>query len=211
MRCILGVFYLSQSVYRRIQWEGLQVQYNNNVNNLQKNLRMLSALAFVPQQDVAASFATLKNHCGQTELPILNYFESTYVGVPRRGGRQRGMAPPMFPVALWNCYDRVQANIPRTTNNVEGWHNGFAGRFEETYPNIWKFIDTLKKENGVQHLNIAQFMAGRMPTKQRKTYRELNTRINTIVGDYANRQRIDYLRAISYNLKDVSHNGAPKK
>ena len=40
------LFHLSQSIYRRIQREGLQVQYNNNVNDLQKNLRMLAALVW---------------------------------------------------------------------------------------------------------------------------------------------------------------------
>ena len=105
--------------------------------------------------------------------------------------------------ALWNIDDRVNANIPRTTNNVEGWHNGFAGRFEETHPNIWRFFYVLKRENGVQDMNITQFSIGRKPTKQRKQFRELNERLTTVVNDYVNRPRIDYLRAISYYLKDI--------
>ena len=77
-----------------------------------------------------------------------------------------------------------------------------AGRFERTHPDVWKFFNVLKQETAAQHVNIAQFAAGRIQTKQRRLYRDVNTRLNTIVRDYANRATIDYLRAISYNLAD---------
>ena len=64
------------------------------------------------------------------------------------------------------------------------------------------FFDVLKKENAVQHTNIAQFLVGRRHTQQRRFYRDVNARLNTVVGDYPNRLTIDYLRAISYNLTD---------
>ena len=76
------LFHLSKNIYKRVQEEGLQVPYNKNVNDLQTNLRMLAALAFVPENDVEQSFNMLRNHCGQTEVPVLDYFQRTCVGVP---------------------------------------------------------------------------------------------------------------------------------
>ena len=139
--------------------------------------------------------------CGQTEVPVLDYFQRTYVGVPGRGGRHRGLIPLMFTITLWNMHDRVQANLPRTNNNLEGWHNGFGGRFEVTRTGIWKFIDIIKQDNAVHHTNIAQFQAGGLPLKQRKNYRELNDRLRRLVNACPNRQRIEYLR-ISHNLAE---------
>ena len=52
----------------------------------------------------------------------------------------------------------------------------------------------------MQHTYIAQFQAGRLPTKQKRKDLELNARIRTLVADYPNRNIIDYLRAISHNL-----------
>lgn len=31
----------------------------------------------------------------------------------------------MFPGTMWNVYDRVSDNLPRTSNAVEGWYRAF--------------------------------------------------------------------------------------
>jgi hypothetical protein len=50
------------------------------------------------------------------------------------------------------------------------------------------------------HLKIAHDIAGVPPPPQRRTYRDLNTRIALITRDYGNRNIINFLRAISYNI-----------
>lgn len=134
------LFHLSKNIFSCVQDEGLQVQYNNNQNNIATNLRMVAALAFVPEVDVVQAFNDLKTHCSLVERPVLDYFEITYIGTPRRGGRHRGLNRPTFPIDLWNMHDRVLMNLPRTNNHLEGWHNGFAERFERTHPDVWKFF-----------------------------------------------------------------------
>ena len=136
------------------------VYRNDNVFRL--DIRMISALAFVPLQDVVHSFVILCNHCGTQEQPLLQYFESTYVGELRAGVR----ANPLFPLDIWNVYGRVVGGLPRTTNCVEGWHNAFQRSVGQSHAHIWKFLSCLKRENEAMHLRIAQYVAGgrrRMP------------------------------------------------
>ena len=97
---------------------------------------MISALAFVPVQNVLAG------HSGANEQPILDYFENTYIGQPLRGRRN----DPLFPLNFWNVTDRVVNNLSRTTNGVEGWHNKFNRCVNAANPSIWKLIEALPKK-----------------------------------------------------------------
>ena len=106
---------------------------------------------------------------------------------------------PLFPPDIWNVYDRVIDGLPRTTNAVEGWHNGFQS-VSQSHANIWTFLSCLKKENATMHFKIAQDLAGVHAAPQTRVYRQLNEIIANIVRDYANRNAIDYLRAISYTI-----------
>ena len=91
-------------------------------------MRIVASLAFVPTLDVPQAFYDLEtdtrlnynNHNGVDA--VLDYVEDTYIGRQRRG-RPRDI--PMFPIQIWNMYDRTLALLPRTNNNVEGWHKRF--------------------------------------------------------------------------------------
>ncbi len=191
------LFHLSRNIFKHIQESGLQADYNHNVNDVKTNLRMLSALAFVPEADVEQSFVSIQQHCGRAERPVLDYFESTYIGTYRRVEQpHRGRNRPRFSKEIWSMHDRLQMGLPRTNNHLEGWHNGFAKRFKQTHPDIWKFIDTLRIENAVQEMNIAQIRAGRNPKKQGAMYTTVTESLDNIVADYPNQNILDYLRNI---------------
>ena len=55
-------------------------------------------------------------------IEIAEYFEDTYIGrlLPNHTRRK-----PPFPIRLWNLYRKVNLEVARTNNSVEGWHNGF--------------------------------------------------------------------------------------
>ena len=48
---------------------------------------MIPALSFVAIEDTVAAFDQLSNHCGALEQPVLEYFETYYIGELRRGRR----------------------------------------------------------------------------------------------------------------------------
>ncbi len=92
-------FHFSQNIYRRIQREGLQVEYQQNAN-FALQARMVPALAFVPIADLDACFNDLCGHVDPSLQPILDYFEDTYLGRFQRRGNQR--RPVLFPPTTWN-------------------------------------------------------------------------------------------------------------
>ena len=125
------LFHLSKNVYKRVQYEGMSQLYMND-EEFRTNIRMISALSFVPIADTIQAFDALSNHTGNQEQVILDYFESNYIGELRRGRRLASR----YPHAMWNMSLRVQKELPRTNNDLEGWHNRFAGSFQRKHAHI---------------------------------------------------------------------------
>ena len=97
-------------------------------------------------------------------------------------------------------HHRVEEDLPRTNNELEGWHTRFAGNFTHAHGHIWKFIEKLKLDSHMNHFKIAQGLVAIANPPHKRVYRELNGRIRTLVAGYQNNNFIDFLRGISYNL-----------
>ena len=100
----------------------------------------------------------------------------------------------------WNMYDQTIGDLPRTNNAAESWHWRFQANVGAYHPNFWKFIDILKRERSLNHVNISQARAGHQPEPQRRRYQDSNRRIKNIVQDYHNRDRLQYLRGLAHNI-----------
>jgi len=73
------LFHLCQSLYRRIQAEGLQSQYNDPENrNIKITAQMTGALAFVPPEKVVETFDFFLEQVPDEYMPIAEYFEVNY-------------------------------------------------------------------------------------------------------------------------------------
>jgi len=187
-------FHLAQCVYRKVQANGLQQKYIED-EQFNLDIKMIPALAFVPEDAVEETFESLADNISADAQPILDYFEDTFIGRPGRRNR-RG---PVFSLHIWNMYDRTVQELPRTNNNIEGWHRGFQSAIGGCHPNIWKFLDALKKHQALQQVAMTQIMAGDKIVQRRK-YRDCARRILHIVENYNNRHVIDYLRGLAYNV-----------
>lgn len=198
---IKGCFYhLCANIWKHIQSLGLQMRYNEEPE-FALHLRMLSALAFVPPQNVEDGFDALtdfiRNIYNNEIDDLLEYFEDTYIGRYRRNAPRR---EPLFNINLWNMYHRTDDELPRTNNSVEGWHRGFQGHLSSCHPTFWRFLNVLKKEESLVRVSILQHLGGHHPPPPRRRYLDCNLRILRIVDDFPNRQLIDYLRSIAHNL-----------
>ena len=152
-----GCFYhLCSNMWKRIQQSGLQERYINDPE-FALHLRMISALAFLPPNDVQNSFdqlaALIRNQYGNDADVVLDYFEDHYVG-RFRVNAQRGM--PTFPIDSWNTFHRTDDELPRTNDAVEGWHRGFQAHVSACHPVFWKFPEVLQKEETCQSGNFTK-------------------------------------------------------
>ena len=141
-KCRGCFFHFCQSLYRKIQANGLKVMYDANVEFALK-VRLLSALAFIPVINVVETFEYLiENEIFPDELQsVVDSFEDTWIGWPYRNNCR---CAPLFKHELWNCFEYVLEGMPKTNNAVAGWHNSFENQLSACHPPIWKFIDGLR-------------------------------------------------------------------
>ena len=192
-------FHFSQCIVRKIQACGLKQQYETDAEFALK-LRMLCALAFVPVEGVVDAFEAL---CDNEVFPfeaqdVVDYFEDTWIGRP---DRRRHRRLPKFPLDMWNVHISVLDNIPKTNNNVEGWHRAFEEQMTSHHPNIWNFLKCMKNEQRLTEVKIEQYISGHAPKKGRKAYITCAERIRRLVSDYKEDACIiEYLRGLAHNF-----------
>ena len=86
MYCCL-LFLPESNVFKEVQQNNLAQLYLVN-EQFQTNLKMVSTIAFVPTNNIFNSFEILTQECGDDDQPILDYFESNYIGEVRKGVRR---------------------------------------------------------------------------------------------------------------------------
>lgn len=153
-------FHLSQSIWRKVQSFGLEAEYVSTPE-IRTAIKSLAALAFCPEDDVIASFELLDdvlNACpfAQRVQPLYHYFEDTYIG---RFNRRVRSIPP-FSISIWNQYNRVLENQPRTNNSVEGWHRAFSSMFNGQHLNAYNFCKKLVDEETLTKSRINRIEGG---------------------------------------------------
>lgn len=194
-------FHFGQCLWRKMhQFQDLQQDYKND-SEFALKIKMLTALAFIPPEDVIKSFELLTIDAFYSSSPnmisFIDYFEDTWIGQPVRRGRRR---EPKFGIRIWNCFYRVTDDIAKTNNSVEGWHRGFHSMLGSDHPTIWKLINGFKKEQSVNEVRILQYQAGQNPPPSRKRYRESACRLKSVVESYGTLPTEDYLKSIAHNL-----------
>jgi hypothetical protein len=196
---------------RHISAEGLKKRYKKD-NDFALHMRHLSALAFVPVDDVVRAFETL---CDANIIPpeatdILDYFEDTWVGRPHRRSRR----PPKFPIKMWNCSRVAAKSMPKTNNAVEGWHTGFEATLDAVHPNIFKLLEALLREQSLVEASLEFVISGQPLAKRKKKYLDCASRIQRLVTNFASTTTegndsdvddeyanpfINFLKGIAYN------------
>jgi len=192
-------FHLCQSVVRKVTELGLKVDYENN-NEVRGYVRCLSALAFVPPEDVVEAFELLAEtmpanieHMDE----LTSFFELTYIRGRRGRGRGAGYAVAKFPIPTWNQHAGGSEGIARTTNSVEGWHHGLQTLFLCSHPTVWTFMAGIQRDMQLQKSTYLQAATGTVHPS-RKTYRKLNDRVTAAVAAYGRNNIMTYLRGISH-------------
>ncbi|RWS19252.1 uncharacterized protein B4U80_01510, partial [Leptotrombidium deliense] len=135
----------------------------------------------------------------ETLLPLIDYFELTWIGRSVGGSTRR--RPPRFPISVWNCYYAALEGLPRTNNSIEGWHRAFQSLISADHPSIWTCIEGFKKDYAINEMKLEQFIGGTSRSPTKKVYKDTAERIRNIVSDYDNRDTLVYLRGIAHNFR----------
>ena len=162
---------------------------------------MVVALKFVPLHSLDAAFNVITD--AQTGLdpalqPVLDWLEDNYVGRLNRNGTRRN---PIFPMRMWNVYDRTVNGQDRTNNHLEAAHRRLQCVLQMDHPSIWNFVNGLRTIHKERDMFFEQMVAGHAPPTKRWKYRDADDRILTIVTDFANRPLAEYLRGVVHNFQ----------
>ncbi|CAF3062688.1 unnamed protein product [Rotaria socialis] len=161
------LFHFGQCIWRQIQSHGLQKKYQED-KSFHLDIKKLIALAFVPVLDVIKAFDLIVDDFDDDADDFLGYFEKTWIGEPKKRGT--GRKKPLFTIELWNVYDRIVANLPRSDNSIEGWHNAFAKRVAIVHPSVSKLTEKVRREQSKFELDIAQIRQGQEPKPKKLKY-----------------------------------------
>lgn len=106
-------------VLAKIQEVGKKKKYETDIDFAHK-IKYVPAFAFVKKNKVVDAFEILKNSVNflHESQRVVDYFEKVWIGEAFDECRKQ----PKYDHGLWNCYDGVLQNLPRTNNYVEGWH-----------------------------------------------------------------------------------------
>ena len=168
---IKGCFlHLSWNIWKHIQSAGLQDRYKEDPE-FALHLRILVALAFVPENNVIQFFKQL---CGNVQQvysddyeEILNYFENHYISRFRRNAPGR---PLLFSLYIWDMFHQTQHELPRRNNSIEGWHTVFQANVSVCHTTTYRFFDILKREESMASVSILQALRGHPPPPVRRRY-----------------------------------------
>jgi hypothetical protein len=137
-------FHFCQAIYRKVQSLGLQQEYRGNTYGLRDFTRQLGGLALVPLAVVRPLFQQLRATTPPlAAVPLLvEYFQQQWID----------SCPPR----LWNCYAIEGA---KTNNYLEGFHNKLNSCFQRRHPNIFIFVEEIRRLEKVYNLRIRQAAA----------------------------------------------------
>ena len=183
-------FHLCQSVNRKVCEFGFKVRYQEDAA-FALLVRQLPALAFLPQDEIAAAFALISAELTAVGADrIANYFFDTYVRVNSR-----------FPIALWCCQARNEAGDPRSNCASEAWNRRWGSLLSKRHASIVKFVTEILREEKTtvqdyERLNAGQEIA--RPTARAE--RERQARVRQLIADRETMQTRAFLRAVAHNF-----------
>ncbi len=105
--------------------------------------------------------------------------------------------PPLFQIALWNCFQLTIEGKSKTTNSLEAWHRAMRSNLateNDTQPRFWKWIRGLRKECLVQEAHLMHLQSGGT-MKLKRSDKQKAIRHKNIAGVYDRTRMQQYLES----------------
>lgn len=177
-------------------------EYSNHPT-FRTEIRRLSALAYVPLQDVTSAFARLQQDGHERLKRLYDYFQSTWIGFRKPNGQWRH---GRFRQEMWNCVERMKVDdSTRTTNHNESLHRQYNFGFKEKRPPLRLCLDVLLHEQEHSDTLISRANASTEPKKRRQSTQDRFDALQRVVNNYdPNENLVEYLdRVIIWVGKNV--------
>jgi len=110
---------------------------------------------------------------------------------------------PHFSVKLWNVYDLVVGDLPRSNNSIDGWHRVFSTRVSIKHPTVTKLAKCIIREQIKFEMNIERIRVEQEPKPKKKIYATLDSRLKQIVASYNFESINDYLARVAANVNYI--------
>ena len=149
-------------------------------------LRSLGALSFLPPQEVVAGFMELRGEFRMDDpvRKILDYFNTTYVGYT--------WDECLFPIPFWNVRERFKNGIIRTNNPKEGWQYRFSTQHFRFKPKMGASIATIQRKEVHWRQEWEKRRGGLGGYSSKTKYRRIEERLHKIIQSQENQAFHNY-------------------
>ncbi|XP_071080618.1 uncharacterized protein [Haliotis cracherodii] len=105
-----------------------------------------------------------------------------------------------FPLPLWNHHE---TEGPRTNNSLEGFHCRLNQSLPHCHPNIFRFIEVIRRIEHAERSRLVQVNFGAAPPSRKRVYREIDNRIIRLKDHLRLGQKtpVQFLDAVGHLLK----------
>jgi hypothetical protein len=176
--------------YRKILQVGLSKEYRNPRSDIGKWLHHVFGLTFLHPDEVGDAFSfELSQDMPRDErvIEFADYLTDNYISEDSN-----------FPPYIWA---ECSADISRTTNCCESFHSKFKNYCLAYHPNIYVFIEALKKIQTDTYIKITSSNI----KQQRLIRKQVSDNQNFIAAKIAqyqcnNIRRYDFIKCVSYKF-----------
>ena len=117
---------------------------------------------------------------------------STFQGTGRKN--------PQFDHKLWNIHDRIVANLTRSNNSIEDWHNALANQVAIKYPNIVKSTQKIRCQQSKFEVDMVEVVQGHGINTKKTCYRRLDKCIARLITSFNSSQLDQFLTSMAANI-----------
>lgn len=120
-----------------------------------------------------------------------------YVRGRQLRGRGDNYAAVPYPLDAWNKFQDAEDGLARSNNAVEGWHHALQSLFSCQHPIVCTLLDGIRR-NCKQHVASALHFGVGAQFSPKKKHRDLKERVTCTVCNYANIDRLTYLKSLAF-------------
>jgi hypothetical protein len=157
------LFHFTRAIWRKVQNLGLARFYNTDIR-VRKLIHRIMRLALLPIEKFQEVWDLIFEDCPENCKDLLDYFVTTWFDEFNA----------LFHREIWNQFGNLEA---RTNNHIEGWHNSFNKKVNESHPSVYRLINFIRNDQEDNTKNIIQLSQGISLSRKRTNYAKINQQI----------------------------------